>query len=73
MKTVIFAATALLLAACATPQATKDQEVAEQKTYRVGSHLPVKDRTDGSSSVTVFAPPPAGMPPAYVPGKSGGN
>jgi hypothetical protein len=73
MKTIIVAAAVLLLAACATKQATQGQEVAEEKTYRVGSHLPVKDRTDGSSSVTVFAPPPAGTPSVYIPGKGGGN
>jgi uncharacterized lipoprotein YajG len=74
MKTVIVATAALLLAACATPTPTTDQPVAEQKTYRVGSHLPVRDKDSGSSTSTVnTAPPPFQPPSGYVPPKNMGG
>lgn len=72
MKTIIVAVAALLFAACATPRAAQDQEVAEQKSYRVGSHLPVKDKSDGSSAVNSTTISPVAPSPVYVPGKGGG-
>lgn len=74
MKIIIVATAALLLAACATPTPTNDQPVAEKKTYRVGSHLPVKDKDAGSSTTTTnTAPPPVAPPTIYQPGRGGAS
>jgi hypothetical protein len=75
MKTISIATAALLLAACATSAPTTDQPVAEQKSYRTGSHLPVKDPDSGSGTVITAAPPPPGAPRAAgVPSRTmGGN
>lgn len=72
MKTLILVAASMLLVSCATPPATPNDEVAEQKTYRTGSHLPVCDK-DSSSTVSTSVPPPVQARPAYIPGKGGGN
>jgi uncharacterized lipoprotein YajG len=74
MKILMVATAALLLAACAAPTPTKDEPVAEQKSYRVGSHLPVKDNSSGSSTATTnTAPPPFQPPSGYVGPKTGGS
>jgi uncharacterized lipoprotein YajG len=72
MKILFVATAALVLAACAAPTTTKD-DPAEEKSYRTGSHVPVRDRNQGSSSVTTSAAPAAGTPAPYVPGKGGGQ
>ena len=52
---------------------TKSDDPAEEKVYRTGSHVPVKDKSAGSSSVTTSTAPTPGMPSPYVPGKGGGQ
>ena len=72
MKVYILLAVPMLLAACAL-KPTTDEPVAEQRSFRVGSHLPVKDKNAGSStSVTNSAPPPVAPAQIYQPGKGGG-
>jgi uncharacterized lipoprotein YajG len=76
MKILIIAIAALGLAACAAPTPTKDEPVAEQKTYRVGSHLPVRDKdSTGSSTTTTNNAPPPFQPPSGLsaPTKLGGG
>jgi uncharacterized lipoprotein YajG len=75
MKILIVATAALVLAACAAPTPTKDEPVAEQKSYRVGSHLPVKDKdsTGSSTSTTNTAPPPFQPPAGYAPPRNMGG
>jgi hypothetical protein len=74
MKLLILAAASTFLVACSSSPATKSDEVAEQKVYRTGSHIPVRDRNDGSATITSGTPSPVGTPaPAYVPGKGGGG
>ena len=75
MKKIIVAIAALLLAACATPTATTEQPVAEERSYVTGSHLPVKDKSSSSSTTTTTGPP-LSMPrqTGGVPSKTlGGN
>ena len=72
MKVYILLAVPMLLAACAL-KPTSEEPVAEQRSFRVGSHLPVKDKNAGSSSaVTTSAPPPVAPAPLYQPGRGGG-
>jgi uncharacterized lipoprotein YajG len=75
MKILMIATAALVLAACTAPTPTKDEPVAEQKSYRVGSHLPVKDKDTGSSTSTTNTAPPPFQPPAgySAPTKMGGG
>ena len=74
MKILIVATAALVLAACAAPTPTKDEPVAEQKSYRVGSHLPVRDKDTGSSTTTTNTAPPPFQPPAgYSPPRNMGG
>jgi hypothetical protein len=72
MKVYLLLAVPMLLSACAL-KPTTDEPVAEQRSFRVGSHLPVRDKDGGSStSVTNNAPPPIAPTPVFVPGKGGG-
>ena len=73
MKTLFLAVASMLLGSCASMLATTSEDVAEQKSYRTGSHLPTRDPASGSSTVTSSAPPPVQARPAYIPGKGGGN
>jgi hypothetical protein len=73
MKLLTLALVSTLLVACSSSPTAKSDEPAEDKVYRTGSHVPVKDRNAGSSSVTSTAAPAPGMPAPYVPGKGGGQ
>ncbi len=73
MKTFFLAAASILLVSCASMPATTSEDVAEQRSFRTGSHLPLRDPTSGSSTVTSSAPPPVNVPSVYIPGKGGGS
>lgn len=74
MKKITVAIAALLLAACATPNATTEQPVAEEKSYVTGSRLPVKDKTSSSTTAVTSGPPPPIPKTAGTPSRTlGGN
>ena len=73
MKFLALAVASTLLVACSSSPTTKSADSAEEKVYRTGSHVPVKERTDGSTSVTNANAPTPGMPAPYIPGKGGGQ
>ena len=73
MKLLALAVASSLLVACSSSPTTKSAESADEKVYRTGSHVPVRDKNDGSTSVTTSTAPTPGMPAAYVPGKGGGQ
>jgi len=73
MKLLALAIASSLLVACSSSPTTKSDDPAEEKVYRTGSHVPVKDKSAGSSSVTTSTAPTPGMPSPYVPGKGGGQ
>jgi ABC-type oligopeptide transport system substrate-binding subunit len=73
MKLLALAVASSFLVACSSSPTTKSDDPAEEKVYRTGSHVPVKDKSAGSSSVTTNAAPQAGMPAPYIPGKGGGQ
>jgi hypothetical protein len=63
MKPVICLVAALVLGACATAPSQTAQKPAEEKQYRTGSHIPVRDPASASPTTpmdpSVMAP---GMP-----------
>ena len=72
MKTIILVTTSLFLVSCAATQTTQNDEPREQRTFKTGSNLPVRDNSVPavqSESAKIIN----SAPPAYIPGKGGAN
>ena len=66
MKTLILVTASLFLASCAATQTAQTDEPPEQKSYRTGSHLPVRDNSAGPALQNVD-PKTLNMPAPYIP------